>query len=89
MQFFKILNASAYPTIPVKPIKYQGFSVVSGDLETVSKYRIGSNQKIISIWQMSSILPLLLKPFLVFFNQFEAFHLDYGLLISNLVPRIT
>jgi hypothetical protein len=55
--FFKILNFSASSTLSVKDTKYQGFSVVFGNLEIGSKYRTGSNQYYIMIWEMSGIFP--------------------------------
>jgi hypothetical protein len=68
---FKILNVN----ITANPTKYPGLSVVSGNFETEYKYRKGSSPKIIRIWGMSDISPLL--PVLVFFSCFEDLRLDY------------
>jgi hypothetical protein len=44
--FFNIMNVKASPIFYTNPTKYPGLSVVSGNqnIETGSKYRIGSNQ---------------------------------------------
>ena len=42
--FFSILKVTTSPILSENPTKYPGFSVVSGNFETGSKYRTGLNQ---------------------------------------------